>query len=75
MENSGPLGSTSLFFFNGLLTLTIKRLFYQQKWVYSGITENCTSRMQAMAKPLANPTKKRNSILREEGGFGRGCFE
>lgn len=28
-----------------------------------------------MAKPLASPAKKRNGILREGRGFGRGCFE
>ena len=44
-----------------LLTLKIKttKLFYQQKWVYSGIKENCSLRQTSCGKPEASLENKR----------------
>lgn len=53
----------------------MKQLLCQQKWVYSGITENRNLGKLWQNRWQLQQIKKKTCILREEGGFERGCFE
>lgn len=54
------------------------QLFYQQKWIYSGIVENCNLGQASSGKNNGKSKKQKRGALyfmEEEVKFGNGCSE
>lgn len=49
-------------------------LFYQQKWVYSGITENCNLGRASYVKTIDKSNKQNRGTLFYGGGSWEGLF-
>lgn len=52
-----------------VLTLKIKQSFYQQKWIYWGITENCSWRRASYGKNVSFACYCKSSNKGEEWYF------
>lgn len=54
----------------------MKELFYQQKWVYSRIAENCNLGQACYIKAKGKSNKgEEHYFIEKKVDVGRGCFE
>lgn len=62
-----------------LLPVTLRnksQLFYQQKWIYLGIAENCNSGQERYGKTISTVNEEEERYLTEKKEeVSRSCFE